>query len=93
MLVLLHLHLSIKNLLSLTVHGVHRLKGHYFGRLWVGSLQQLLQVLAVVVSKDEPLGSTVSYSLNHRGMVPGVRVDLAAWNRHRGNEIEREAFI
>lgn len=62
-----------------TVHRVHGLKRHYLGRAGVGSLQQLLQVLAVIVAEDEPLGPAVPNALNHGRVVPGVGVDLTAW--------------
>lgn len=68
----------------LTVHRVHRLKRHYFGRAGVGSLQQLLQVSAVVVVEDEPLGAAIPDALNHGRVVPGVRVDLTPWKARRG---------
>lgn len=70
-----------------TVHWVHCFKCHYFGCFGVSALQQFLQVLAIIVAEDEPLGSTVSDALNHRCMVPSIRVDLtpcstvnAPWN-------------
>lgn len=63
----------------LTVHRVHSLKRHYFRRAGVSSLQQLLQVLAVIVAEDEPLGPAVPNALNHGRVVPGVGVDLTPW--------------
>ena len=48
-----------------TIHGVHSLKCHYFGRLGVGALQQLLQVTAIIVAKDETFGAAISDALNH----------------------------
>lgn len=63
---------------------MHSLKRHYFGRAGVGFLQQLLQVMAVIVSEDEPLGAAVPNALNHGRVVPGVGVDLTALAERRG---------
>lgn len=63
----------------LTIHRVHSLKRHYFRGAGVGSLQQLLQVLAVIVAEDEPLGPAVPNALNHGRVVPSVGVDLTPW--------------
>lgn len=60
---------------------MHGFKRHYFGRLRVSALQQLLQVFAVVVAEDEAFGAAVSDALNHGCVVPGVRVDLASLRR------------
>lgn len=62
---------------------MHGLERHYFGSAGVGSLQQLLQVSAVVVAEDEALGSAVPDALNHRRMVPCIRVDLTPWKKQR----------
>lgn len=60
----------------ITVHRVHSFKRHYFRRLGVRALQQLLQVFGVVVAEDEAFCAAVPDALNHRGVVPSVRVDL-----------------
>lgn len=57
---------------------MHGFKRHYFRRLGVSALQQLLQVFAVVVAEDEAFGAAVSDALNHGCMVPSVRVDLTS---------------
>lgn len=57
---------------------MHGFKGHYFRRLRVSTLQQLLQVFAVVVAEDEAFGAAVPDALNHGCMVPSVRVDLTS---------------
>lgn len=73
----------------ITVHGVHGFKRHYFRRLGVGALQQLLQVLAIVVAEDDAFGSAVPDALNHRGVVPRVRVDLTPWAGSKGTIKDR----
>lgn len=57
---------------------MHGFKGHYFRRLGVSTLQQLLQVFAVVVAEDEAFGAAVPDALNHGSVVPSVRVDLTS---------------
>lgn len=68
----------------ITVHGVHGFKRHYFRRLGVGALQQLLQVFTVVVAEDDAFRSAVPDALNHRGVVARVRVDLTACADSKG---------
>lgn len=57
---------------------MHGFKRHYFRCVGVSTLQQLLQVFAVVVAEDEAFSAAVPDALNHGCMVPGVRVDLTS---------------
>lgn len=57
---------------------MHGFEGHDFRRPRVGTSQQFLQVSAVVVAEDVALGTAVPDALNHRSVVPHVRVDLTA---------------
>lgn len=57
---------------------MHRLKGNYLGSGGVGLLQQLVKVADIIVTEDKLLGCAVSHTLDHRGVVAGIRVDFTA---------------
>ena len=62
----------------LTVHGVQRFEGDDFGDPGGAAPQKLLQVVGVVVTEDEFGDPAAPDALNHGGVVPRVRVHLAA---------------
>lgn len=61
---------------KLTGHGVDGLKGDYFRSGRIGLGEQFLEMFWVVVSEDVPRNSAVTDSLDHRRVVPRVRIYL-----------------
>ena len=69
------------------VHRVDRLERHDLGGGGIGRLQQLLEMAEIVVAEDLARGTRVADAGDHRGVVIGVGIDLAA-RQHRAQRLQ-----
>jgi hypothetical protein len=72
---------------DVAVHRIDRLEGHDLGRLGIGRGQELLEMGGVVVAEDLADRARVPDARDHRGVVEGVRIELAA-RHHRAQRLQ-----
>ena len=63
------------------VHRVDRFEGHDLRRRGIGGAEKLLEMARIVVPEDFAGGAGVADAGDHRGVVEGVGIELAAWQQ------------